>query len=351
MDLFGKILLPYNPEPYYAPGTPIQQQTISIPHLFVDAEREYTTVEWFESLRRESHLYRDCYVVSVTMAKAITSPLSHEFIQFIVEDSSTGVRTRIFSDRRDPKGKLPDCIIIGRNWSSAYNPSGQVDLPMPLLSIDYKSGGRPPLLEFAQIMATITLREPEYKITSTMCWWYAGTVMIMTAFQYTGRGEVKRWKFEKYASKMLVWDNFDFFTPRKQMEEDARRFKDQNVEGMSYQAPTNAKKILTSDDYLKDVTTMLQSEETQKEYAEALRIDKSQALDTEKLHEVIQEVKTIDADAQAPPITIADMQEASKVFTETLLNEPDKDKNLAAYEAQWQKNQRLVSRPCPCSAH
>jgi hypothetical protein len=42
------------------------------------------------------------------------------------------------------------------------------------------------------------------------------------------------------------------------------------------------------------------------------------------------------------PSAIKDLEEDLNTFTTTILNDPDKDKNLEAFEAAWQKNMRQV---------
>lgn len=254
-------------------ATPIQQKSNHIPHLFVDQLEERKTQEWLDLLSSSRSNYDHCQVVSLTHGKALASPLSHEFIQFIVEDTHNGVRTRVFTDRQ--KQSPPDRVIVGNNWASDKNLSDQKDLPMPLKSLTFQ-GKRPPVIALAEVLAAVTRRAPEYKYTSTMCWWYAGSVFETARARFGG--EIREWQFASWASQMVVWDYI--VVPKVDMETEARQFKKQNIEGMSYQTPTAGfKKEITTESYLKNVANMMNSEQTQKEYEEALAIDSSEKFD------------------------------------------------------------------------
>lgn len=68
-----------------------KQNSNSVPHLFVDQPESLSTEEWGGLLAASPETYTGCELVFLTWAKALESDLSHEFIQFIVEDKRNGV--------------------------------------------------------------------------------------------------------------------------------------------------------------------------------------------------------------------------------------------------------------------
>jgi hypothetical protein len=249
------------PAPEPAPAS-YQKPTVSIPYLFVDNEQRYSTHQWADLLGSSPPDYQHYEVISLTWGKALTSDLSHEFVQFIVEDTRTGSRTRCFSERLDRDD--PDRIIVGRDYSTAYNPSGQINLPMPLKSLIFHKK-RPSILHLARLLSAITARAPSYNII-TMCWWYAESVFESAKAAF-GR-ELKKWPFASFAYTMVIWQ-IHFWT-RAEMEEQARKSKEQNVNGLSYSVSPEAKKNLTPEEQVKRVKDLLEDEETSKGYEEAM---------------------------------------------------------------------------------
>jgi hypothetical protein len=257
------------------PATSSQKPTIHIPHLFVDSQESHSTHQWADLLASSPSDYEHCQVVSLTWGKALASDLSHEFIQFIVEDTRTGSRTRCFSERIDED--VPDRVIVGRDYTTAYNPSKQIDLPMPLKSLVFNNQ-RPSVIEFARMLSKITAREPSYNLLGAMCWWYAESVFESAKKVFPG-GEVKEWPFVSFASKMVVWQIH--FWSRAEMEDQARKFKEQNINGFSYSVSEDAKENVTPQEHVQKVADLLKHEQTLKQYEEAMRVDGSEKLDPE----------------------------------------------------------------------
>lgn len=85
-----------------------------------------------------------------------------------------------------------------------------------------------------------------------------------------------------------MWD-FDF-TNKYEMESSARDFKKQNIEGMSYQAPTTVyKPEFKTEKYLGQVGAMLEDKDAQKNYEEALRVDETEKLDSKMVSRQLQQ--------------------------------------------------------------
>jgi hypothetical protein len=54
-------------------------------------------------------------------------------------------------------------------------------------------------------------------------------------------------------------------------------------------------------------------------------------------------VQKLEANVSKPSVSTYDLAKASESFTKAILAETDKNKNLDAYEAAYQKNRRVVS--------
>lgn len=81
----------------------------SIPYLFVDEKQVCSTREWYQALTKSRSLYERCLVKSITHVKNLDSIVSHEYLQFIVEDQDTSFRTRIIAERQTKQ----DQVILG----------------------------------------------------------------------------------------------------------------------------------------------------------------------------------------------------------------------------------------------
>lgn len=160
------------------------------------------------------------HLTSVTWVKALASPLSHEYIQFILLDPSSGSRYRLITDRQEdgdwvhivggpgwdasaiysspfPPPQPPSTSLPNLNHqpssvsdvkdgteNASYDAYGHHTLPLPLLSLTFPqdaSGPPTTLLDFAAMLAQITAREPRYRLIREHCWWYAEAVFDAAA--------------------------------------------------------------------------------------------------------------------------------------------------------------------------
>jgi len=286
IPLFLPFVIPYVKELYTSPTAPdntppipYQQPSITIPHLFTAQQEEWSTPEWYAVLMSATETYECCEVVSITTAKALRSSVFHEFVQFIVEDTNTGTRTRVFTDRTDSRTP-PDRVIVGRDWASSKNPSNQDDMPMPLMSMTFPEHKRPGIIELAKLLACTTLQEPEYGLISTNCWWYAKLVFETAKAHFGNDGVHKEWPFARYANSVTVCAGF--ITERERMEMEARAFKHQNVEKYDYQVNDDSRGKWTTDRYFDSVAQTFNDEKAQEEYEEAMQLDSSEKLDSTK---------------------------------------------------------------------
>ncbi|THV43892.1 hypothetical protein BGAL_0828g00020 [Botrytis galanthina] len=204
---------------------------MGIPNLFEDNEKTIETQEWYSLLSQSADDYKNCYVKTLTHVKNIRSKVVHEYLQAIIEDISTGDRTRLIAERQTGQ----DQVILGR-WdskkvfsmlnsssgsSSSSGPSG--DLPLPLFSITFDSD---PLkvLDLAGILAKTTEIGGNYNLLTKNCYWFAITAYTSLKLRFSGREE--RWFFWKWRGRLILL--------KKQAEGKASEFEEERNNGMRW---------------------------------------------------------------------------------------------------------------------
>ncbi|KIW98840.1 uncharacterized protein Z519_00503 [Cladophialophora bantiana CBS 173.52] len=202
--------------------TPANQ---GLPDLFKTFKR-FSTKEWLETLLQDPSDFKNLKVNSITWIKALASPFSHEFIQFIVEDSVSRQQTRIAAGREE----TGDWVLVGWNWASGDTPSDHYKLPLPLLSVTFDDPNKKPdLRALAYVLSATTEKHPAYKFRREMCWWYAETVLEVMHEQFGGK--VKEWEWSRYRYSFIVKTSF---IRRRALTKHAESFKRQLAEEMSY---------------------------------------------------------------------------------------------------------------------
>ena len=196
-----------------------------LPRVFKTFHK-FSTKEWLDAARENPDQFKNLKVNNVTWIKALASPFSHEFIQFIVEDSITGKRTRIAAGREENG----DWVLVGWDWASGNTPSDHYKLPLPLLTVQFDDPSkRPDLLTFSHVLSATTENRPAYKFRREMCWWYAETVLEVMHEQFGGK--VKEWEWARYRYSFIVKTSF---IRRKALTRHAELFKKQLAEEMSF---------------------------------------------------------------------------------------------------------------------
>lgn len=160
----------------------------SLEWLFTDEIEFHKTGDWYEHLKKNESLYADCSVVSFTRIKNLDSKYMHEYVQFIVEENSTGNRTRVCGERRNEKDL--DSVIIGRVGKDIKILD---DMPLPLTSLIFDKGKRPSVIEIAYIFATVTIKGGGYEFRGNNCFWFANLTykVVKTLFPATE----KQWRW------------------------------------------------------------------------------------------------------------------------------------------------------------
>ena len=183
-----------------------------------------STTAFLSFLTSSPSLYTNHRLVSLTWTKALGSPLSHESIQFVVEDTQTGIRSRLVTDRHVDGG---DSVVVGFDWTSCCEPSQHHALPLPLLSLTFEDA--PNIAEFAKVLVDITNRKPEYSLLREMCWWYAEAIFEVTHSKYGGK--IKTWDFAHLRYSFVVRTNV---IKREKLVRHAEEFRRLNVTEMEY---------------------------------------------------------------------------------------------------------------------
>lgn len=196
-----------------------------LPQLLKSYEK-LSTKEWRAKLLEDTARFQHWKICNITWIKALASPFSHEFLQFIAEDAVTGQRTRVAAGREENG----DWVLVGWDWGSGQTPSDHYKLPLPLLSLDFDNAEtRPSMHDLAEVLAATTERQPYYRMRREMCWWYAETVLEDMNAKYGG--SIKEWQWARYRYSFIVKTSF---IRRNVLTKHAEAFKTQLAEEMSY---------------------------------------------------------------------------------------------------------------------
>ena len=188
--------------------------------------KRVSTKEWLAFILENPDKFKNLQVNSITWIKALASPFSHEFLQYMVEDSVSGQRTRIAAGREENG----DWVLVGWNWGSGNVPSDHYKLPLPLLSVTFDDPKtKPDLRTLAHVLAATTDNHPAYKFRREMCWWYAETVLEVMHEHFGGK--IKEWEWARYRYSFIVKTNF---IRRRVLTKHAESFKKQLAEAMVY---------------------------------------------------------------------------------------------------------------------
>lgn len=186
-----------------------------------------STHDWLALLSTTPAPHRPPRLISLTWTKALASPLSHEFIQFLVEDPQTGHRSRHLTDRHVDGG---DAVHLNHEPST---PSSHHRLPLPLLSLTFPAASAPSLTDFATLLVCITSRKPAYSLLREMCWWHAEAVFEGAHANWGGR--VREWEFAHLRYSFVVRTDF---IRREKLVSCAERWRGSCAREMVYRSET-----------------------------------------------------------------------------------------------------------------
>ena len=184
-----------------------------------------------QEFRNEIHAsidYGRYRVVPISWVKALASHMSHEFLQFVVEDPHTSRRDRLLSDRQEtgdwvliPPAKVSSSLGVPWQELSPYKYRHAIPLPLVSLTFD-AAASRPALRAVADVLEETTERCPEYGAMREMCWWYAEAVMDTARLRFDdARVEEWAWARAKYRYSFVLCNDW----VRRRLEEDASQFE------------------------------------------------------------------------------------------------------------------------------
>ena len=198
--------------------------------------RKLSTVDFLREVRSSVNQYSKYRVTSVSWVKALGSYMSHEFVQFVIEDAGTGHRRRLITDRQE----TGDWVIIpesdvqsasGTLWPKLSPYKDRHHLPLPLVSRRLKHcSSRPGLLDIAQLLVKITNHAPSYNPIREHCWWYAEVVFETLHTQYPS-GTLKEWPWAKYRYAFVLCNSW---IRRRTLAAHALDFERQCMEKLLY---------------------------------------------------------------------------------------------------------------------
>ena len=154
----------------------------------VDLASKTSTDVWHLLLQSKHYAVRPTSTLrSMTWVKSLSAPLSHEYLQWVIECNESGKHYRLIAER-DTDGDWAYCIASCGNCdiSATSNKVTQLrsydyqhDLPLPLVSLSWARippQRRPTVAQLATILAQTSQLCPEYNVMREHCWWYAEAV-------------------------------------------------------------------------------------------------------------------------------------------------------------------------------
>lgn len=162
----------------------------SLPLLYNDGKLKYIRVQdWYNDLLSSKASYAQCFIVSFTRVKNLGSKYMHEYVQFIVEDRSSGDRMRVYAERMNEQDV--DMVSIGRDEKE---PRKWDELPLPLTSMSWsEKKDQPGLLDVAKILNSTSVVGGGYNFYDKNCFWFAFTTFDVVQLAF--KGTLKTWSW------------------------------------------------------------------------------------------------------------------------------------------------------------
>ena len=188
-------------------------------------------------------------MVSITWVKALATHMSHEFVQFVVEDTRTGTRQRLLADRQEtgdwvsltPHGPLEMSDMFANMGSGMRNVTetsqatpyrDRHTLPLPLVSVvfDPREDG-PTLGDFASLLASVSRRSKEYNPLREHCWWFSESVLNEVRKKWRHQARLKEWCYARYRYSFVICNRW---IRRRVLETTARDFEQMCLNDLTY---------------------------------------------------------------------------------------------------------------------
>lgn len=192
---------------------------------FLRTYKKLDVCAFSEALSTYPDLANTYRMSTLTWVKALASPLSHEFLQIIIEHINTGQRHRLVAERTD----VGDTVMVGWDWSSHEYASHHHILPLPLLSLSFESGAGPSLSQLSTILTDVS-KVQSYNLFREMCWWYAEKVFSRIA-QGTPGISIKQWPYASLRYSFVVQNEW---IKRQILVREAQKFRAMTRNQMLY---------------------------------------------------------------------------------------------------------------------
>ncbi|RMZ89457.1 hypothetical protein DV736_g3324, partial [Chaetothyriales sp. CBS 134916] len=187
-----------------------EQRTLS---PFSHLNRKVSTSAFFEEVTASPDKYGAYQVTSVSWVKALASHMSHEFIQFVIENKATGHRMRLITDRQE----TGDWVITTGSgieaaakfsWSALSPYKDRHNLPLPLVSLRLNdANARPSLIEIAKLIIEISHTAPVYNPLREHCWWYSEALFEAVRKRYSAHN-IQEWPWAKYRYSFVLCNSW-----------------------------------------------------------------------------------------------------------------------------------------------
>ncbi|KAH7273313.1 hypothetical protein B0J15DRAFT_566502 [Fusarium solani] len=312
----------------------------SIDYLFTDRRSVKPTREWAELLRASKDKYANCRVVSLTRVKDLNSVWKHEYVQFVVEETGSKDRARVYAERGN-KTNL-DWVTFGPIETKVTGSKHDEDLPLPLTSLIFggESGEdvakRPTVLEIAEILAATTLVGGAYSDWGHHCFWYAYTAYDATKRQFGKWAKEKRWRWGDIGGAGnagikdaigLGWSTlFKFLYVGH-----AKKFKEERETGMVLFGDMRP---IIDDLYLvEQVTSYLEQPGNQDEFISAMKTEGFELTEAEIKERLQASHSLAEQHAESDANWTNELYELNKDLVERTNNDADAQKYLELYQS------------------
>lgn len=200
-----------------------------------------------ECSRGDEQDYARWKVKSITWVKALASHMSHEFVQFVVQNVETGESRRLIADRQEtgdwisimsnPDGPIEMSDMFTGLEAGTPASQGQRTpytdrhmLPLPLVSVVFNSVGEAPgLRRMAHLLSEVSSRRKEYNPLREHCWWFSEKVIVEVAREPTA--QLKEWPWSRWRYSFVIVNRY---VRRHRLEVAARQFEEHCLREFEY---------------------------------------------------------------------------------------------------------------------
>ncbi|RMZ85669.1 hypothetical protein DV737_g676, partial [Chaetothyriales sp. CBS 132003] len=207
------------------------------PNPFSHLNRKVSTSAFFEEVTASPDTYGAYQVTSVSWVKALASHMSHEFVQFVIENKTTGHRMRLITDRQE----TGDWVITTESggveaaakfsWSALSPYKDRHNLPLPLVSLRLNdANARPSLVEMAKLIVEISQTAPVYNPLREHCWWFSEALFEAVWKRYNVR-DIQEWPWAKYRYSFVLCNSW---VKRTTLAAEAEEFEKRCMNEMVY---------------------------------------------------------------------------------------------------------------------